>query len=75
MKFESLSEMLDHFETISEFRGYIEHCLCDAQKKLSDAEYVNHVYIDRDLLVGGFPLYLIDAFIEGLLHEKSHQNK
>lgn len=70
MKFNSLSEMLDHFGDPAKMREAVDSWIGKMQNILTDAEYCNHVIIDRDLLIYGFQLREIDAFMEGLLYEK-----
>lgn len=70
MKFNSLSEMLDHFKTIEEMQKSIDSWLNKLRPHMTDREYCEHVIVNRDLLIYGFQLRDIDAFIEGYCYEK-----
>lgn len=69
MKFDSLSDMLDHFHSVSAMRDHVESEIDRAQSVMTDGEHITHVFIDRDLLICGFQLREIDAFLEGLLYD------
>lgn len=70
MKFNSMTEMLDYFKTIEAMQDAIDSWITKVKPLMTDAEYCTHVIVDRDLMIYGFQLRDIDAFIEGYCYEK-----